>query len=156
MLIPHCFGYNQFYTDVHCCFHHSFLKSTQIKLFVDPSYNIFCPHLVSTNPSLERARNTGKPNRSQKVAPAVTRTVRVTHKCYVRKESEKNKKRQNKNIALQMRTESSARSFFRPESVHDSISFLCERGTTLKTYPVALATFYKMNKTFVRDVNSDL
>ena len=38
-----------------------------------------------------------------KVAPAVTRTVRATHKCYVRKESEKNKKRQNEKIALRMR-----------------------------------------------------
>ena len=42
------------------------------------------------------------------------------------------KKGKTKNIALRMRTESSARSFFRSESVHDSISFLCERVTTLR------------------------
>ena len=63
-----------------------------------------------------------------KVAPAVTRTVRVTHKFYVRKESEKNKKGKTKNIA----TNRAQDLFFRSESVHVSISFLCERVATLR------------------------
>ena len=98
--------------------------------FVERKKKMYEP-TPKTFPAGPMHRKFSLPYAHLKAAPAVTRTVRVTHKCYVRKESEKNEKRQNKNIALRMRTESSARSFFRSESVHDSISFLCERVTTL-------------------------